>query len=47
MVKLQEYISPPHYHPRRMLNKIRTILHHNIVQGDKMYHKEYTPFKSN
>ncbi len=42
-VKLQEYISPPHNHPRWMLNKIGTILHHNIVQGDKTYHKEYTP----
>jgi hypothetical protein len=26
-----------------MLNNIGTILHHNIVQGDKTYHKEYTP----
>jgi hypothetical protein len=25
-----------------MLNNIGTILHHNIVQGDKLYHKEYT-----
>jgi hypothetical protein len=42
-VKLQEYISPPHNHPRWMLNDIGTILHHNILQGDKTYHKEYTP----
>ncbi len=42
-VKLQEYISPPHNHPWWMLNDIGTILHHNIVQGDKTYHKEYTP----
>ncbi len=26
-----------------MLNNIGTILHHNIVRGDKTYHKEYTP----
>jgi hypothetical protein len=26
-----------------MLNNIGTILHHNIVQGDKTYHEEYTP----
>jgi hypothetical protein len=42
-VKLQEYISPPHNHPWWMVNNIGTILHHNIVQGDKTYHKEYTP----
>ncbi len=42
-VKLQEYISPPHNHPHWMLNKIGTILHHDIVQGDKMYHEEYSP----
>ena len=42
-VKLQEYISPPHKQPQWMLKDIRTILHHNIVQGDKTYHKEYTP----
>jgi hypothetical protein len=43
MVKLQEYISPPHNHPQWMLNNIRTILHHNIVRGDKTYHEEFTP----
>jgi hypothetical protein len=43
MVKLQEYISPPHNHPCWMLNGIGTILHNIIVQGDKMYHKEYSP----
>jgi hypothetical protein len=42
-VKLPEYINPPHNHPRWMLNNIGTILHHNIVQGNKMYHKEHTP----
>jgi hypothetical protein len=42
MVKLQEYISPPHNHPRWMLNNIGTILHHNVVQGDKTYHEEYS-----
>jgi hypothetical protein len=42
-VKLQEYISPPHNQPCWMLNDIGTILHHNILQGDKMYHKEYSP----
>jgi hypothetical protein len=42
-VKLQEYISPPHNHPRWMLNNIGTIFHHNIVQGDKTYHEEYAP----
>ncbi len=42
-VRLQEYISPPHNHPRWMLNNIETILHHNIVQGDKMYHEENKP----
>ncbi len=26
-----------------MLNDIGTILHHNIMRGDKTYHKEYTP----
>ncbi len=31
MVKLQEYISPPHNHPRWMLNDIGAILHHNIL----------------
>ncbi len=41
-VKLQEYISPPHNHPRWMLDNIGTILHHNIVRGDMMYHKEYS-----
>ena len=41
--KLQECISPPHNHRRWMLNDIGTILHHNIVQGDKTYNKEYTP----
>ncbi len=43
MVKLQEYISPPHNHPRWMLNNIRTILHQKNVQGGKTYHNEYTP----
>jgi hypothetical protein len=42
-VKLQEYISPTHDHPHWMLNNIGTILHHNIVWNDKMYHKEYSP----
>ncbi len=42
-VKLQEYISPPHNHPWWMLNNYETNLHHNIVQGDKTYHEEYTP----
>ncbi len=42
-VKLQEYISPPHNHPWWMLNDIGTILHQNIVIGDKTYHEEYTP----
>ncbi len=42
-VKLQEYISPPYNLPRWMLNNIGTILDHNIVQGDKTYHEEYTP----
>ncbi len=42
-VKLQEYISPPYNLPWWMLNNIETILHHNIVQGDKTYHDEYTP----
>jgi hypothetical protein len=26
-----------------MLNNIGTILHHNLVRGDKTYHEEYTP----
>jgi hypothetical protein len=26
-----------------MLNNIGTILHHNIVRGDKTYHEDYTP----
>jgi hypothetical protein len=43
MVKLQEYISPPPNHPWWMLNNIGTILHHNIMRGDKMHHEEYTP----
>jgi hypothetical protein len=41
-VKLQKYISPPHNHHHWMLNNIGTILYHNIVQGDKMYHKKYS-----
>jgi hypothetical protein len=43
MVKLQEYISPSHNHPQWMLTNIESILHNNNVQGDKMYHEEYTP----
>jgi hypothetical protein len=43
MVKLQEYISPPHNHPWWVLNNMGTIFHHNIMQGDKTYHEEYTP----
>ncbi len=47
-VKLQEFISPPHNHPHWLLNNIGNILHHNFVQGDKMYKKGvFTVFKSN
>ncbi len=42
-VKLQEYISPSHVLPRWLLNNFGTILHHNILRGDKMYHKVYLP----
>jgi hypothetical protein len=42
-VKLQEYISPPHVLPRWLLNNLGTILHHNILQGNKMYYKVYLP----
>jgi hypothetical protein len=35
-VKLQEYISTPHILPRWLLNNLGTILHHNILQGNKM-----------
>ncbi len=42
MAKLQEYISPPHNHRHWMLKNIGTILHHNILQGDKMYHEKYS-----
>jgi hypothetical protein len=42
-VKLQEYFSLPHDHPHWMLNNIGTILYHNIVLGDKMYHEKYSP----
>jgi hypothetical protein len=43
MVKLQEYISPPHLLPLWLLNDLGTTLHHNIVWGDKLYHKVYSP----
>jgi hypothetical protein len=43
MVKLQEYISPPHLLPLWLLNDLGMTLHHNIVRGKKMYHKVYSP----
>jgi hypothetical protein len=43
MVKLQEYISTPHLLPLWLLNDLGTTLHHNIVRGDKLYHKVYSP----
>jgi hypothetical protein len=43
VVKLQEYISPPHLLPLWLLNDLGTTLHHNIVWGDKLYHEVYSP----
>jgi hypothetical protein len=42
-VKLQEYISMLHILPRWLLNNLGTIFHHNILRGNKMYHKVYLP----
>ncbi len=42
-VKLQEYVSPPHVLPQWLLNNVGRILHHNILQGIKMYHELYLP----
>ena len=44
-VKLQEYISMPHSSPLPLwlIDDLGTTLHHNMVQGNKLYHKVYLP----
>jgi hypothetical protein len=42
-VKLQEYVGSPHSSPLWLLNNFGTTLHHNIVWGNKLYHKVYLP----
>jgi hypothetical protein len=40
-VKLQEYVGTPHSSP--LLDDLGTTLHHNMVRGNKLYHKVYLP----
>jgi hypothetical protein len=45
-VKLHEYISSPHSSPLWLLGDFGTTLHHNIIQGNKLYHKVYLPLSN-
>ena len=40
-VKLQEYTSMPHSSPLWLPDDLGTTLHHNMVRGNKLYHKVY------
>ncbi len=42
-VKLQEYIGTPHSSPLWLLDNLGTTPHHNMVRGNKLYHKVYLP----
>ena len=42
-VKLQEYIGTPHPSPLWLIDDLGTMLHHNMVRGNKLYHKVYLP----
>jgi hypothetical protein len=43
MVKLQEYIGPPHSSLLWLLNNLGTTLHHNMVRDNKLYYEMYSP----
>ncbi len=42
-VKLQEYAGTPHSSPLWLLDDLGTTPHHNMVRGNKSYHKVYLP----